>query len=56
MPSSVATSHSTGTTSGGMPPPGMSGEGARRVQSATPDAVGYPDATPSVNGGPGSRG
>ena len=51
--SSLATSHSTATSPGGMPPP-SSGFGARRVHSTTPLGRGSPEATPSVNGGPES--
>ena len=56
--SSAATSHLTGTSSAGMPPvpPAASGSGASRVQRMTASSSGSPDATPSVNGSPGSGG
>src|SRR3954451_22926159 len=47
------TSHTTGTSSSGMPPP-ASGSGASRVHSTTLVGSGSPEATPSVNGSPDS--
>ena len=54
----VATSQTTGTSSLGMPavPPLASGSGARRVQRTTASGSASPDATPRVNGSPGSAG
>src|SRR5262245_4094350 len=46
--SSVATSHRTGTSTAGIPPP-SSGAGASRVQSTTAPGSGSPDATPRAN-------
>src|SRR5688572_18861662 len=56
MASSSATSRSTSTGSGVIPPPTSSGRGASRVQSTTPSGVGSPDATPSAKGGAGNFG
>ena len=49
MFSSDATSHSTRTRSGGMPPP-FNGSGASRVQRTTLSCRGSPEATPRLNG------
>ena len=54
--SSRATCQRTDTGSAGIPPVGVWGSGASRVQSTTPPGNGSPEATPSVKGGPASFG